>query len=172
MTHTFRYDSDTANNLCGNKNVLQKKKNMISNKILFVVDLDETLIDDKYEIFVGAIEFLRHLKKLGYVLLWTGGDQQHVKLFLKKYSNASRYIDQYFCGLIDNIKPVNEAKRIVFEKTHKYYPIVVLIDDNLQNLKLGRYDFVYNALLYRTGTRLDQINYTQMLEEIEKINLL
>lgn len=135
---------------------------------LAVIDLDQTLIDRKYTLYDGADSFLGELNKLGYyILLWTAGDDNHVKTFYKDYPICKVYINDYITGLVEGHKPVSVARRKVHSKIHSYLGVNIFIDDNLGNIAKSDYDFKFCVLDF-TDIK-GNLDFVKLLSSIKRV---
>lgn len=133
---------------------------------LIVVDLDETLINDKYKPFPNAEEFLEQLSHFGNLILWTAGNQEHARQFLKILKK--NYFVKTFTKLFHNTKSVSIIKKFCPIYFRNNIPII-LIDDNPYNLKNSGYDIAINCKDFYKNIHSDEysIDYTKMLKVIE-----
>lgn len=173
MQKRCRFDSDFEESSDEEELVYEKKKRKAAVRPktfskLAVIDLDLTLIDNNYVLYNEADTFLSELSNLGYfILLWTAGDENHVKSFLKDYPNCAKYINDYITGLVNRCKPVSVARKKVFTKTHNYLGANIFIDDNVGNIEKSDYDYKFCVLDYLDCAR--NINYVKLLGNIRKI---
>nr|QKN22470.1 putative ORF19 [Drosophila-associated filamentous virus] len=135
---------------------------------VFVVDLDETLIDDRYKPFPNSDQFLINLHKRGPLILWTAGNKEHVLRYQKSiyiWPFARVLTKLYKCT-----KSVSQIKQYCPAFITSNVPII-LIDDNVNNLKTSGYDITINCQKFyftHAETSKYSINYTKMLEVIDK----
>lgn len=172
MSKRARLDSDFEDSSDDEiKPCAPKKKNKTSSKSyknLAVIDLDQTLIDKKYVLLDGADTFLNQLNKIGYyILLWTAGDEAHVKSFFTDYPICKFYINDYITGLQENCKPVSIARKKLYNKLRNYLGANIFIDDNLGNIQNSDYDYKFCILDYLDAK--GNVNFIKLLNDIRKI---
>lgn len=155
----------TWSNTLINKKKIKKRIEKRCKRALAVVDLDETLIDKNLKLYPDANHFLKELNKGHHILLWTLGDRNHVECFYREYPECKRYIDQYFCGPIDKTKPVNHARKLVYDHCKTYFPTSILVDDNSHHLAHSYYDFSFDVKSYYLGK--GKVNYASLISDIK-----
>lgn len=169
MTKRARLDSDYEDSDNDDSPTTKSKKNKkIAYKHLAVVDLDQTLIDKKYKLLDGACTFLSQLQNLGYyVILWTAGDQNHVKEFFKEYPICKPHINDIITGLVNSCKPVSVARMRCYKKLKSFLGANIFVDDNLGNIEKSDYDYKFCVLDYSDSK--GNIDFIQLLNAIRKV---
>lgn len=167
-------DDNTHHNNTEHKSRAKKKKSRKRKLVTYnptklaVIDLDGTLIDKKYHIFPEANTFLTQLYRDNwYIMIWTAGNEAHVKRFLDSYPTVSPFIAAHLEGLVNKIKPVDIARRRCKELLGCYLDVNILVDDKVYNTNNSQYDFRYNILNY-CKNRSSDIDYARLLADIKK----
>lgn len=149
------------------------KRDLTHMRFLFVVDLDETLIDRKFKPYLGAFNFLKKLQKMNFfVFLWTAGNEKHVNYFFNTYPEMRSVIDSYKCGLIRETKPANVAELTILKSHRIEFEKTILLDDNLNHIKKGKYDYAFFVLDYCNKPMSSKPNFNHIYSEIKKIHQL
>nr|WIE95366.1 hypothetical protein [Microctonus hyperodae filamentous virus] len=149
----------------------QRKRTTIpkQRRAIIVVDLDETLINNKYELFPGVGKFLTQLKTEGHVILWTAGNDVHVKKFLEKLDKNTNIFYGTICNLYNNTKSIAMIKKNFPELMCADGRVpIILLDDNSHNLYTGGYDLTIDVSRYyknKNETRYN-VDYTTILQKI------
>ncbi|MBT0716647.1 38K protein [Dolichomitus sp. PSUC_FEM 10030005] len=136
---------------------------------VIVLDLDDTLIDKKNQLFPRVGEFLRKIFMQNIVILWTAGNDVHAEAFLKQNPALDKF-KRIIAGLHQGTKDAHYVDTMIRKKN--IYPYV-LIDDNPRYFVSGDYDVTINVMkYYRSGENLSNyILYNDILcDVVDKIN--
>lgn len=138
-----------------------------SNAAVIVLDLDNTLIDNKYVAFPRLDNFLRILFDKYTVVLWTAGNETHVNEFIKTTPIANKF-KLKISKLINNTKNASFVDKYLKNKNIVPY---VLIDDTVEYFRTGDYDINIDAKRYMRLNPKDKsiyMNYQQLLNDTER----
>lgn len=139
---------------------------------IIVLDLDNTLIDDKYVPFPKSIDFLKKIfcNSKNTVFMWTAGNTIHADKYLElletQYNLNRAQFHNIICGLIDNSKPNAKIKEILRDQnTHRPH---ALIDDKEEYFKNNTYDITIPVKKYYRfhGKKEYYINYDNLYDDL------
>lgn len=124
-----------------------KMKNFNRNPLhvprLAVFDLDETLIDDQYNVLPGVYQFLKFIRKnVDLMVMWTHGNYAHGSCAIKALSDNAKF-DLVITSQIDARNNVKYLGKVLDELNKNFgctsIGFSMLFDDKFDN-----YDFSYN----------------------------